>query len=187
MSLTTWVLGTGACILGLGLGILGYGVFRDARREPNSQSANEVTPQELAVFDGFPLLWLGEEFEGLSLNSAFRSPDGFTLVYGDCDIEPGESSCPAPFQVSARSPCAPSLGGSADARIRGVAVRRTLDGHLEVDAGSTRVILISNVGTAAEQDEQVLRAADMLTTANSLVTAMPGDDLGVLRDVAAPC
>lgn len=175
------------CAAGLAVGVLIYRVQADARGDDSPGTQNSVTPAELAAFDAFPVLWLGEEFEGLELNTILRNPSGFTLIYGDCDIDPGDGSCPAPFQVSARSPCAPSLGGSADAQIRGVAVRRTLDGHLEVDAGSTRVILISNVGTATEQDEQVLRAADMLTTANSLVTVRPGDDLRILRDVAASC
>lgn len=64
---------------------------------------------------GVPILWLGEEFEGLRLtradSRAMTFPGGsgtiITLMYGDCDAHkanPREPSCVPPIQMQVKPP-----------------------------------------------------------------------------------
>lgn len=79
----------------------------------------EISPGEAAQFDGYPLLWLGESFEGLPLTTVIRavasddpnSPtstaqDGFYFIYGDCTPPPvDEGGCAPPLTVFVQPRC----------------------------------------------------------------------------------
>ena len=58
-------------------------------------------------FEGFPLLWVGKEFEGLQLvHVDVPGRSGFaTFIYGDCDVED-----PDGFFSPEGGSCSPSLG-----------------------------------------------------------------------------
>jgi hypothetical protein len=70
----------------------------------------------LQAFDAYPLLYLGDTFEGLPLSYCLRRQEGgtfdgipptdrFVFVYGTCTIKPGRSSCAVPLQVSVYPRC----------------------------------------------------------------------------------
>lgn len=57
---------------------------------------NDEAVSNAREYTGAPLLWLGEEFDGMRLTHAESRYGIFTLVYGDCDsykANPREPSC----------------------------------------------------------------------------------------------
>jgi hypothetical protein len=159
-----------------------YNRVQETRKDVSAEVGSEMTVDELTAFDGFPLYWLGQEFEGLGLNKIFHRvathPGGgqaigdiesVTLVYGDCQPNLVDRSCPAPVQVTILSRCTPPLGESVirdTFTLRGAPATRTFDGHLHVDAGGSRIIVISSLGSVGEQDDQAARAVEALVAAN---------------------
>jgi hypothetical protein len=81
-------------------------------------------------FERFPLYWLGHAAAGLPLAS-IESPNdydpesGFAVIYGDCEIEPGDESCTAPLEVNTTTEAAPPLSAYAG---EGAPERRTMRG-----------------------------------------------------------
>lgn len=88
---------------------------RDTGTAATSPGPSSV--QEAAQFKDYPLLWLGESFEGLPLTGIVRSlagddpnrpvptaQDDFTFIYGDCT--PGnDGGCAPPLQVLVEPRC----------------------------------------------------------------------------------
>lgn len=78
------------------------------RADPAQFQPGEPNREAVAAaqsFSEFPLVWLGEEFEGFKLTDVLRR-EGPTynkvyLVYGECEPEPGESepSCVRPLSI----------------------------------------------------------------------------------------
>jgi hypothetical protein len=76
----------------------------------------------LEKFDAYPLVYLGDSFEGLPLTYCARrqsagsdygrpATESFFFIYGDCVIQPGRDSCAPPLQVIVYPRCGPSLAG----------------------------------------------------------------------------
>ncbi len=162
---------------------------------------SKMTVDELSAFDRFPVLWLGEEFEGLPLTAIqYRYvPSGeghgpmerVDLVYGDCEPA-ADNGCPAPLQVSVYPECGPSVADSVKReriQVRGVNADRYFTGHLAVETTSNRIVIIS-AGPAAGADAQSERAANALRGANTIARSLTiSDDLsmalaGRARDLA---
>lgn len=141
---------------GSGYFLLRMGEAGQPQASPFSPGAGDiVTPGDLDIeavertqmFAEFPLVWLGEEFEGLRLTRFVRllrpNQDAVGLVYGECDPAPGEPepSCVPPISivisragsVPAPSDVSPEVAGDLTSS-RG-APSRTLSGspHLWTD------------------------------------------------------
>jgi hypothetical protein len=151
-----------------------------------------LTKEDLEAFDRFPVLWLGEAFEGLPLTAIqYRYvPAGeghgpmerVDMVYGDCEPA-ADKGCPAPVQVSVYPACGPTLADPVkreSLEVRGVRADRYFDGHLALETASNRVVIIS-ARPGAEGDAQAERAANVLRGANGMASS-----LGVSDDLSAP-
>lgn len=89
------------------------------RTEPASADIAVVKCEELVrTFDAYPLLYLGDSFEGLPLVGCDRRQsagtdygrpptDSFAFVYGTCTIKPGQSACAVPLSVILYPRCDP--------------------------------------------------------------------------------
>jgi hypothetical protein len=94
--------------------VSGTAVNENRRADPStfySGALNQDALKEALEFDAYPLLWLGEEFEGFYLMNFVRFQDesGFDvvyLVYGECEPAAGmlEPSCVPPLSISTTAP-----------------------------------------------------------------------------------
>lgn len=170
-----------------------------ARTEPAIADVPVVKCEELVkTFDAYPLVYLGDSFEGLPLNYCRRrqeggTPDGripatdsFAFVYGDCTIKPGRSSCAYPLQVIIDSRCAPPLPFLGTETIRGGEAQAAGAGALAVKAPLYRVKI--SVGIQDAAGEALVRRAFLeLRGANALAEKLTvGDSLADQALVSAP-
>lgn len=135
-----------------------------------------------------PLLWLGEEFEGLHLTFADNRPAGMvTIIYGDCDAEkanPREPSCFPAIQMQIKPPGAiariealtPQPGHTTVVtEIRGLRTYRD-GGNLVVDFTNGMSLTVFNI---LENNDELLAA---LRSANHEALGVPevpaGEPLG---------
>jgi hypothetical protein len=87
---------------------------------------NQNAASELKAFGDFPVLWLGEDFEGYKLTSVQRTnsvtpaigplperrDNRISLVYGACVVEPGDWGCTPPLSIIIWAPnTIPGSGG----------------------------------------------------------------------------
>ena len=87
--------------------------FRDGTL--NSEAVRTATE-----FKSFPVLWLGEEFNGYKLTSAGNVFGGdLALVYGACERAPRTTSCTPPLVIINRGPNFPG-GGGREPFVRGL-------------------------------------------------------------------
>lgn len=117
----------GLAIVALGLVSIGAGWWlRDAwsgQTQPAEADQKLVTCRELVdQFDAYPLLYLGDSFEGLPLTYCGRrqsagsdygrpATDRFVFIYGDCEVKSDQSSCNPPLQIAIYPRCGPRLAG----------------------------------------------------------------------------
>jgi len=156
-----------------------------------AQEEDELNFTEGGVdFNGFPLVWLGDEFEGQILPIdgviAVSSPGNgrhppyqrVDFLYGDCVVPDNERSCPIPLQVSVYPWCGPELsprvvGEKVDLPGAIEALRYTQGGgHLYIRTEGYIAIIISS---ASDMEAQIVRAADALRGANNLA-ALTGEE-----------
>ncbi len=139
----------------------------------------------VAEFDAYPLLYLGDSFEGLPLNFCARrqSPgdddgipptDRFVFVYGDCKVQPNQSSCPAPLQVTVYPLCMPSFPGSVARTeiVRGATADVFTSGEAFVETPVYKVKVSSGNSKSADL---AVRAVAELRGANSLAADLAVD------------
>ncbi|GAB4324513.1 MAG: hypothetical protein Kow0010_06510 [Dehalococcoidia bacterium] len=155
---------------------------------------------EVVGFTDFPVLWLGETFDGYNLTAVQRAnindqerpgwPDGYInnsllLVYGDCvpDTSGESPSCVPPLSITIQAgnivppidEVDPGVGASAVLTVRGIqALELGPTTHLWFDNGMT----VSVSGNKTDRD----RAVSMLWLANAAALGMPeiGKDGGPL-------
>jgi hypothetical protein len=85
--------------LGVGALLLGALVASCGGSNADLEAARE--------FDDYPLLWAGEEFEGLPVTHVELGPGGATFIYGDCEPKgDDEPSCTTPLQLQVFPLCA---------------------------------------------------------------------------------
>ncbi len=119
-----------------------------------------ISQQDAEKFADYPLFWLGESFAGYNLQSIIRQKymppppipaheamDSVGFSYGDCTIQPGSTSCPAPIVVMIEPACLQQPAGLANGvsdgsmeRVRGAAqLQRFPDGHARLWTGRVSV------------------------------------------------
>ncbi len=123
-----------------------------------------ISQAEAENFADYPLFWLGESFAGYNLQSIVRQKytpppgvpaheamDSVGFSYGDCTIQPGSQSCPAPLVVMIESACLEQPERLANAvkdgpmeSVRGGAqLQRFHDGHVRLWTGQVSMFLMA--------------------------------------------
>jgi hypothetical protein len=151
-------------------------------------------------FEEFPLLFLGESFEGHELRmcsyevrAASFTPDGrpyhpgferFSFVYGHCTNPPGKS-CELPLTIDIEPICGPKSWGDEQSTVRGAPGGAHPDGDVTITNRSFRVRILPahSRTTAADRAGLALRAAEALVPANSLAEPLRS---GPLSQVVMP-
>jgi len=112
------VVGLGLLALLLG-GIVWAVVGRGNGTTPATAGPEVWSVEDARKFEGFPVYWLGESFQGLPLVAVQRMADPgrwpgeiyndprneVRFIYGDCTIPPGETGCPMPLSIHTRPYC----------------------------------------------------------------------------------
>ncbi|GIU94521.1 MAG: hypothetical protein KatS3mg012_0978 [Gaiellaceae bacterium] len=147
------------------------------------------------TFDGYPLYWAGERFEGWDLEHVEVRPDGFsTFVYGTCDIPPfSDGGCAPPLSIQVQPLCAHLDAVAADPvwkrrEVRGAPVGR-IDGAPVLFA--SRVQVKAYWGQGADPGAP-MRALEALESANGVAPVIgPGDPIPpasrAVLEGTAPC
>ena len=186
-----------ALVLGLSLRSLagaGPEVNLYGRADPSQFRAGELDPEavrDATTFQEFPLVWVGEEFQGFELvEFLHKEGDGYDkvyLIYGDCEspAELTEPSCVPPLSIvinrpgSVPSPDAvePRIAGPETER-RGVTAR-LVSGGMVLWTGGVVITVHAN-------SEHMDAAIDELKTVNHEILGEsaigPGDDLAPLAE-----
>jgi hypothetical protein len=155
-----------------------------------------------ANFDDYPILFLGDEFDGQKLNSCIHqaSPrsasgqpasDRFDFVYGDCDASKG--SCPAPIQISFDWSCGPTpiwVGSVPTRRTRGLTFHVGDDGQLWANGAGFHLSVFVTFVDRTQATDEALNVVDALYGANPvaerIMTSEPLNDPSLLNGVP-PC
>jgi len=145
-------------------------------------------------FDGYPLYWLGDRFEGWDLAHVDVSPTSFsTFVYGTCTPHGAdEPSCSPPLQLQIQPLCA-HLAVVARARIwrhrrvRGAPVG-TIDSAPVLFTSRAQVKVYRGEGSDAGAPLRALRALRSINAVEPVIRAhgpIPGPAPGVLTGTRA--
>lgn len=148
------------------------------------QSARATAAQDVRNFDKFAVLWAGDYYDAgpagqIPLRSAryIVSPAGqfhpevrrFRLLYGDCDVPKGESSCTVPIRIDFYDTCdAPELADAVKADImavRGVPVYQKTDGGLWIETADFTASIRASV-PSGDATKDSIRLAESLFGAN---------------------
>jgi hypothetical protein len=193
------VIGLGLLALLLG-GIVWAVVGRGDGTTPVTASPPVWSVEDAREFEGFPVYWLGESFQGLPLVAVQRIdyPGAFpgkpyddprnevAFLYGDCTIAPGQSSCPVPLIIATRPYCEvpPEVvvgvwTGSLE-EIRGALVHRMGRSQMQV--------WTSNVSISINTTEEGLldRALQNLVRLNGDKPSSPEEPLGPPDQIECP-
>jgi hypothetical protein len=157
--------------------------------------------EDAREFEGFPVYWLGESFQGLPLERVARMDyEGafpgkpynhpwheVRFIYGTCTIAPGESSCPVPLSIDIRPYCEVPPEIVADAvktgppeEIRGAVVQRT--GTSQVRLWTSDV----SIGIHATGEALVDEAVRNLVRLNGDKPCSPEEALGPPEQIECP-
>lgn len=165
--------------------VLTTGAWQLAQRMPDAE-ADPSWRQQVEEFNEYPLLWLGEEFEGLTLDRVIRQQtaatayhpamDSVDFIYGEC-IPPDDSTpCRNALQITVDGPCAPKLaehhrGKTTLVRSAVVNVAADQTVRLESDAFSVS-IFVGRIEDPAEREAFALRAMAALRGGNALASSI---------------
>jgi hypothetical protein len=187
---------TGAFILLvlLGLGSVAAGWWlREEWSETTSSAGAEARLtrcHDVAdAFEAYPLVYLGDSFEGLPLTYCARvqsagseygrpSTDRFVFIYGDCTIEALRDSCAPPLQVTIYPRCGPHLAGGI---VRTESIRGAIAHVLATPAffveTSNYNVKVSGGSRTTESENLARRGIEQLRGANALAEQLTADQL----------
>jgi hypothetical protein len=194
------VIGLGLLALLLG-GIVWAVVGRGGGTTSVTASPQVWSVEDAREFEGFPVYWLGESFQGLPLVAVHRMDypgrwpgeiynvpwHEVSFDYGDCTIAPGESSCPVPLTIAIRPYCEVPPEIVADAvkigpaeEIRGAVAQRT--GTSQVRLWTSNV----SIGIHATDSATADAAAQNLVRLNGDKPSSPEEALGPPDEIECP-
>jgi hypothetical protein len=171
-------------LISVAAGASGFLLLRSDAQPPAATAQDTAGSFDATSFDEFPLLSLGDEFEGLPLTHVVHQVGGpsgdqqmITFIYGDCVMKNPDTPCPAPLQVTNYSSCGPDIASQTlrdQIEVRGVATRHYgPHGHLFLKTQSSKAIIISS---ALDNEDQAVRAARALVGHNTLAKALRKQD-----------
>ena len=194
------VIGFGLLALLVG-GIVWAVVGRGDGTTPATAGPQVWSVEDARKFEGFPVYWLGESFQGLPLVAVQRieDPGAFpgrpyndprnevAFLYGDCTIAPGESSCPVPLDIVIRPYCEVPPEVVADAvktgppeEIRGAVVQRMGRSHMQLWTSNV------TIGIDATDEALVDEAVRNLVRLNGDKPSSPEEALGAPDQIECP-
>jgi hypothetical protein len=159
------------------------------------------TLEDARQFKEFPVYWLGESFQGLSLERVARMDypgrwpgeiynlpwHEVTFIYGSCTIPPGESSCVVPLSVSIRPYCEVPPEIVADAaktgppeEIRGALAQRMGESHIQLWTSNVTVAIDATEGALLDE------AVRNLVRLNGDKPSSPEEPLGAPDEIECP-
>ncbi len=141
-----------------------------SRVDPAAPPRGDLTLAQARVFDDFPLLYPGDEIDGLKLTAILRRDDRadyVSFVYGDCEPAADDQGCAPPAEVQVWPACARSpdryTGSTESPSVEGSIVRGVptvvLDGgaQLELRTGRSTVVVFADTSTRAARVARALR------------------------------
>jgi len=169
------------------LGVAVVAALREGGDATPATAGGSGCEDKVRSFDRYPLLYLGEEFEGLPLVSceyhvspgtSYGTPptERYVFIYGRCTIPPDrtDGGCAVPLQVTVYPPCGPSITPKADVskqQLRGVDVRILRNDAVYVETSAYKAKI--SVGQVAGQRLALTtRAFDALRGANDLAAGV---------------
>lgn len=172
-------------MLGVCLAAAGCGASSVSQVEPAAPPRGDLTLEQVRVFDDFPLVFAGDQVDGLPLAAILRrddTADYVSFVYGDC-VPADDQGCAPPAEVQvwpacARSPdryeSSPESPASEPTVVRGVPAL-VLDGgaQLELRTGRSTVVVFADTSTRAARVARALRPVRAGSAAGALA---PPDD-----------
>lgn len=145
----------------------------------------DMSVEQVRAFEAFPLYWLGEEFDGLPLESIERlsTPDALkpensvTFFYGDCTPGPNDDGgCALPLTVRVEPYCyaqpqliADEAKEASVQKLRGNADAQIIAGGLRIWTGDVSIRLAGNGSV------DLFAAAESLASLNSEDGAVSDD------------
>lgn len=143
------------------------------------------------AFEGFPLYWLGETFEGLEVTEIIdteATPNRVSIIYGSCEPSGGsEPTCALPLQIQIVPLCfhldAVAVPPRPEARqVRGAPVGGQ-DGAPVLLTRKTQIKVYRGEGTDKGTSLRALHALRSLNTVAPVISEtdpIPGPPLGVI-------
>jgi hypothetical protein len=155
---------------------------------------SRVDTEAVRSFTGYPLYWVGMQFERWDLEHVEIGPGAFsTFVYGTCEVTGSDGGCPPPLQIQVQPLCTQLAAVARDPiwrerRIRGAPVG-TIDSAPVLFTGRVQVKVYWGQGSDPGLPLRALRA---LRSANRVEPVLePGESIpAASRAVlsgAAPC
>ncbi len=135
-------------------------------------------------FDAYPIVYLGDEYDGLPLRTCHRRQtpgtaygipptDRVTFIYGFCELTGAEPSCAPPLQIHVLPACSPLPGEMPKlSTTRGVEALALGRASVFAAAPQFHVKISAAQGDAAKNRETALRAFDALRGANELASSI---------------
>lgn len=181
-------------------------ISRQVRGGAEAGAGLEACRALIAGFQDYPLVYLGEEFEGLPLTTCMRTQtaatsygvpatDFVTFIYGTCtlDFSEPDPSCAPPLQIHVDS-CmpVPVVAVPSGQTRRGVDTAFLNRGSsVFAEASRFNVQISAAVGDVAADQATALRAFDALRGANPLAAGIgvnsPLTALGEAPQPRGPC
>jgi hypothetical protein len=159
-----------------------------------------TTVDDMREFEGFPVYWLGESFQGLPVVAVQRIdyPGAFpgkpyddprnevAFLYGDCTIAPGESSCPVPLSIATRPYC--EVPPEVVAQVRTGSLEEIRGAMVQRMGGSQVQVWTSNVSISINTTEEGLldEAIQNLVQLNGDKPSSPEEALGPPDQIECP-
>lgn len=177
----------------IGTGVLIRSWLFDAASPPSASARRQSCDQLVQSFDGYPLLNLGNEFEGFPLTSCHRTQtptkfdqagnvrepamDFIVFIYGDCTPPRTGEGCSPPIEVFSDPPCGPSLETQeGTVKIRGADVNLKFDGSVRIETPGYQVSIFivqpPDKLDRTQRRDMALRAVDFLRGANQLAARL---------------
>ena len=136
------------------------------------------TLADARAFDKHPVYYLGQQYQGLPLvqviridwagsfpdDSELNRPDHEVIfIYGDCEIPPGEESCPVPLSVSVRPESEvpyEAVKGKAGPYecVRGAKVQALKSGAIQAWTGDITIVVTGNGVNIDQAISDLMRA-----------------------------
>jgi hypothetical protein len=170
----------------------------DAASPPAASAERLQCDQLLQSFNAYPLLYLGEEFDGFPLRRCTRrqtpekydqagnvrepATDFVLFIYGSCTPPATGEGCASPIQVLSDPPCGPKIVEEAKdytVNARGSDVIVKHDGSVRIETGGYNVTIYATASSGAldiaSQTDTALRAVEALRGANALASPASPD------------
>lgn len=191
-------------LIALAIAMIGVGNVVRSRLESTSSPDTAVaarTKFDPATFEGYPLYSLGPDFRGKPLVAVQHELTGatphnpsleiVTYIYGDCEIVQPRTSCAPPLEVLVMPACSPTVDPAelrSNLTVRGAPASAYGDaGHLAINAGGSRIVIIANEPNATA-DGTALDAAASLVGDNALAGGISASSpLTTVAPSAAAC